>query len=323
MSEPQSTIPFFDADQIRGATPWPRLIEAIAQGFVSTHHAPDRHIHDLAVPGEVDATALLMPAWIEGEIYGVKLATIFPSNNKAGARAVNAIYVLFDGMNGKPLALMDGGEITARRTAATSALAARYLAREDARTLLVVGTGRLPPLLAQAHKAVRDIDTVLVWGRNGEKAEKLAQRIGAELDVETGAVKDLEVGVRQADIVSCATISREALVLGDWLEPGTHLDLVGAFTPLMRETDAKAVTRSAVFIDTLGGAKAEAGDLIHAINEAAFGWDDVVADLPALCSGAHKGRSSADEITLFKSVGAAIEDLVAARLTYKASTPTG
>lgn len=323
MSQTRSAIPFFDADQIRAATPWSRLINAIGQGFVSTHRAPDRHIHDLVVPGEADATALLMPAWIEGEIYGVKLATIFPSNNKTGAPAVNAIYALFDGTNGRPLALMDGGEITARRTAAASALAARALARSDARTLLVVGTGRLPPLLAQAHKAVRGIETVLVWGRDREKAGRLAERIGADPGVKAAVVTDLEAGVRQADIVSCATISREALVLGDWLEPGIHLDLVGAFTPLMRETDAKAVARSTVFIDTLGGAKAEAGDLIQAIDEGAFGWDDVVADLPALCSGAHRGRTSDDEITLFKSVGAAIEDLVAARLTYEASLTKG
>src|SRR5690554_1699664 len=243
MTYPDGALPFFDADSVRNATPWIRLIEALRESFVSIHTAPERHIHTLPVPGETDATALLMPAWIEGEVYGVKLATIFPSNNRAGDPAVNAIYALFDGKNGRPLALMNGGEITARRTAASSALAARYLARADAETLLVVGTGRLPPLLAQAHAAVRPIRNVLVWGRNPDKAAALAKTISADMDVETQAVADLEAGVRQADIVSCATMSRAPLVLGDWLEPGSHLDLVGAFTPEMRETDAEAVKR--------------------------------------------------------------------------------
>lgn len=310
-------IPFFDADAVRAATPWAELIAAIREGFVSTHVAPDRHIHTLRVPGDADATALLMPAWIEGEVYGVKLANIFPSNNDRGEAAVSAIYALFDGRTGKPLALMNGGEITARRTAATSALAAGYLAREDARTLLLVGTGRLPPLLAQAHASVRPIERVLVWGRNTEKAEALAAAIAAETGLDAEGVGDLAKAASEADIISCATISRAPLIEGAWLKPGTHVDLIGAFTPEMRETDAEVVRRSRVFIDTLGGAEAEAGDLIHAIAEGVFAWERVVADLPALCSGAHAGRSSAEDITLFKSVGAAIEDLVAARLVYR------
>lgn len=309
-------IPFFEADAVRAATPWPDLIDAIRQGFTSTHSAPDRHIHTLKVPGDADATALLMPAWIEGEVYGVKLANIFPSNNERGEAAVSAIYALFDARSGKPLALMNGGEITARRTAATSALAADYLAKKDARTLLLVGTGRLPPLLAEAHASVRPIEKVLVWGRNANKAAALAGSIAAQTGLLAEGVSDLAHAAGLADIISCATISKAPLIEGRWLQPGTHLDLIGAFTPEMRETDAEAVRRSRVFIDTLGGAEAEAGDLLQAIAEGAFAWEDVVADLAALCSGAHAGRISDDTITLFKSVGAAIEDLVAARLVY-------
>lgn len=313
-------VPFHGADAVRAATPWPALIEAIRSGFVSAHTAPDRHIHTFRVPGGADATALLMPAWIEGEVFGVKLANIFPSNNDRNEPAVNAIYALFDGRTGKPLAMMNGTEITARRTAATSALAASYLARKDARTLLLVGTGRLPPLLAQAHASVRPIERILVWGRNSDKAAALAARIAGETGIKTEATADLASGVAQADIVSCATISREPLVLGEWLRPGTHLDLVGAFTPEMRETDAQAVRRASVFIDTMGGAKAEAGDLIHAIAEGAFDWSQVVGDLPSLCAGRQTGRTSDEEITLFKSVGAAVEDLAAARLVFAAKS---
>lgn len=317
MTQPPAAMLYFDAAAVRAATPWTALIPAIGEAFVSTHVAPERHIHTLAVPGEADATALIMPAWIEGEVYGVKLANVFPSNNKVGAPAINALYVLFDAQNGVPLALMDGAEITARRTAATSALAAGFLARTDSRVLLLVGTGRLPPMLAEAHASVRPIDTILVWGRNHEKAGDLAAQIEDQTGLACRPVAELAEGVAQADIVSCATISKAPLVLGQWLRPGTHLDLVGAFTPLMRETDAEAVRRARVFIDTPGGAEVEAGDLIQAISEDAFAWDDVVCDLPALCAGSHKGREDAEEITLFKSVGAAIEDLAAARLVFR------
>lgn len=319
---PESAIPFLDAAAVRAATPWPALIDAIRDGFTSAHTAPDRHVHRLPVPGRAEATALLMPAWIEGEAYGVKLANIFPSNNDLGRPAVSSVYVLFDAMTGTPAALIDGGEITARRTAATSALAASRLARADARTLLLVGTGRLPSLLAEAHRAVRPIERILVWGRNGGKARELAQALERRMGIAAAAADDLDAAVAEADIVSTATISRAALVRGERLRPGTHLDLVGAFAPHMRETDAEAVRRATVFVDTEGGAMAEAGDLIRAAAEGAFAWPEIAADLAALCAGRHAGRQAEAEITLFKSVGAAIEDLVAARLTFAAWSGT-
>lgn len=306
------TFRSFDAAAVTAATPWAKLLEALEKAFASPHVAPDRHIHTIAVPGAMDGTGLIMPAWIEGEHYGVKLANIFPSNGTLGLPAVSAAYVLFDGRTGQMLALIDGGTLTARRTAASSALASAKLSRPDSATLLMVGAGRLAHLLIEAHRTVRPIERVLIWARRPEQASALAAETGAQV------VDDLDEALGVADIVSVATLSREPLIRGARLRPGTHLDLVGAFTPLMRETDSVAVARSTVFIDTLGGAQAEAGDLLHAITEARFAWTDVAADLAALVTGAHPGRTRADEITLFKSVGAAIEDLAAARLVAAA-----
>jgi alanine dehydrogenase len=296
--------PHFDAAAVADATPWPTLIDAIRDAFGAPHHAPDRHIHEIEVPGEEDATALLMPAWIAGEVYGVKLANIFPSNGRLGLPSITSLYVMFDGRTGRPLATMDGAALTARRTAATYALMSRYLSRPDSRTLLMVGSGKLAPMLIAAHKAVRPIERVIVWARDPAKAEGLGDGVAADLDD----------ALAEADIVSVATLSREPLVRGRALRPGTHLDLVGAYKPDRREADAEAVAKASVFIDTEGGAKAEAGDLIQAIAEGRFDWSDVRSDIAGLVAGRHAGRSGAEEITLFKSVGAAIEDLAAARL---------
>lgn len=298
----------FDADEVTRATPWPKLLTALAKAFAAPHVAPDRHIHRIAVPGAEDATALIMPAWIEGEHFGVKLANIFPSNGRLGLPAVSAAYLLCSARTGAIEAVIDGGMLTARRTAATSALASQLLSRPDSDTLLMVGAGRMAQLLIEAHRAVRPISRVLVWSRRAEQAASLAAGAGAVV------VSDLERAVAEADIVSTATLSTLPLVRGAALRPGTHLDLVGAFTLRMREVDAEAVARATVFIDTEGGARAEAGDLLQAEAEGRFRWDEVAADLAALVSGRHPGRRFDDEITLFKSVGAAIEDLAAARL---------
>lgn len=305
-------VPHIDADAVAAATPWPALIDALRGAFAAPHHAPDRHIHEIAVPGEPAATALLMPAWIEGEVYGAKLANIFPGNGARGLPSVSSLYVVFSATTGQLLATMDGGAITGRRTAAASALAAGYLARPDSTTLLVIGTGRMAPRLVEAHRQVRPIDRVLLWGRDRAKAEAMAQRVGAEV------VDDLAAVVVEADIVSTATLAREPLIRGADLAPGVHLDIIGSYAPDRREVDGAAVAAASVFVDTIGGAKAEAGDLIQAAAEGHFAWADVRADLAALSAGRHAGRTGRSEITLFKSVGAAIEDLAAARLVLAA-----
>jgi alanine dehydrogenase len=305
-------VPHIEGEAIAAATPWPALIEALRQAFASRHRAPDRHIHEIEVPGEPEAIALLMPAWIEGDVYGVKLANIFPGNGARGLPSVSSLYATFSAATGQLLATLDGSALTGRRTAAASALASSYLSRTDSKTLLVVGGGRMAPMLAAAHRAVRPIDHVLIWTRDAGKGEATAAAIGIE------ATAALEPAVREADIISTATLSPDPLIHGAWLKPGQHLDVIGSYSPARRELDAEAVARSSVFIDTLGGAKAEAGDLIQAVAAGRFSWDRVAADLATLATGRHKGRRDAREITLFKSVGAAIEDLAAARLVLRA-----
>jgi ornithine cyclodeaminase len=253
-----------------------------------------------------------MPAWRTGAFLGVKTVNVFPANRERGLPAVQAVYTLFDATTGVPLALMDGAEITTRRTVAASALAASFLARADARRLLVVGAGRVAALVAEAMRAVRPaIDEVQVWNHRPQGAAALAAQIGAR------PVADLEAAVRDADIVSCATLAGEPLVRGAWLAPGTHLDLVGSFTPAMREADGAAFGRARVYVDT-PEALAKSGDVLRAVAEGAFDLAWLQGTLAELCRGERAGRRAADEITLFKSVGSALEDLAAAELVWSA-----
>ena len=310
------------AEQIRAALPWPDLIDALGAAFVKGCESPLRHVHSVAVPGEADATLLLMSAWSPGAGMGVKLVSVTPGNAARALPAVNAIYVLFDGRTGVPMAVLDGEELTARRTAAASALAAQYLARPDASRLLVVGAGRIAAELPHAHGAVRALDDVAIWARDAHKAQLLAARL-AEQGLPARAVTDLAAAAREADILSTATLSVEPILRGEWLKPGAHLDLVGAFRKDMRETDDAAIARATLFADTRAGVLAEGGDIVQAVRSGAIGPDPLAADLADLCAGRHAGRSHEGEITLFKSVGAAIEDLAAAELVLERAGKVG
>ncbi|MBW9056125.1 ornithine cyclodeaminase family protein [Rhizobium mesosinicum] len=308
-----------DEDQTRSALPWEPLIDAIEAMFRSDCVMPARHHHDMQVPGEEDATLLLMPAWLPGRYTGIKTVSVFPGNVRRSLPAIFGSYLLSSAATGQMLAVIDGGELTARRTAATSALASRYLSRPDAEEVLVCGTGRLSLNLMQAHGTVRPIQRYRIWGRNREAAEKAAEEARA-LGLQTEAVNDLEAAVRTADIVSCATLSSEPLVYGEWLKAGAHLDLVGAFKPSMRESDDTAVLRSAVYVDTRAGALSEGGDIVQPLEKGLLKESDIRGELAELISGARTGRTNAQEITLFKSVGAALEDLAAAILAYEMTT---
>ena len=306
------------AEAVARGLAWRPLVEALRAAFRAPCQMPTRHHHAIAYPGEPDQTLLLMPAWQEGGAVGVKIASVVPGNATRGLPAVSASYILADGLTGQHRALIDGGELTVRRTAAASALAADYLARADADHLVMVGTGRLAPCLIAAHAAVRPLRRVSLWGRNAGKAAALAGRLtGPELPVVP--VSDLRAAVTEADIVSCATLSAEPLVHGDWLPPGCHVDLVGAFTPAMRESDDAVMRRGRLFVDTRPGALAEAGDILLAIQAGAIGPDAIVADLFELAAGTREGRKTAAEVTVFKSVGAALEDLAAAILLMNAT----
>lgn len=303
-------------EQTRAALAWPALIEAIATMFAGDCVMPVRHHHAMEVPGEDDATLLLMPAWLPGHYMGVKMVSVFPGNTTRALPAIFGTYLLSSGKTGEMLAAIDGGELTARRTAATSALAARTLARADAEELLVCGTGRLSLNLIQAHAEGRALKRIGIWGRDRDKAAGIAKEAHA-LGLNVVAVTDLEAAARSADIVSCGTLSSAPLIKGEWLKPGSHLDLVGGFKPDMRETDDVSILRSQVFVDTRAGAMKEAGDIVQPLKTGALTEGAIRAELRELVSGAHPGRTDDEDITLFKSVGAALEDLAAAILAYE------
>ncbi|WP_370200797.1 ornithine cyclodeaminase family protein [Roseibium sp.] len=304
-------------DQTRDALPYPDLIDALAKMFRSGCVMPTRHHHDMEIPGEPDATVLLMPAWVPGGYAGVKVVNVVPGNSERNLPAISAQYLLSDARTGEMLALIDGGELTARRTAAASALAASYLARSDARHLLVLGTGRLAPNLIAAHMAVRSIDEVTIWGRSREKTEEVVRSLADQFPVKLKSATSLKVALGEADIVSAATLSSEPLIKGALLKPGTHVDLVGAFKPSMRESDDDLVKRAEIFVDTRDGCLSEGGDIVQPIKAGVLSPGEIKADLYELCRGEHPGRQSEEAITMFKSVGAALEDLAGAILAYQ------
>ena len=306
-----ATLPYFSAAQVHAALDFPSLIDALRQMFAADVATPLRHAH--TVKTDEGGKLLLMPAWQDGESIAVKVVTVFPGNRARGAATVGATVLLLDGKTGHPQALLDGESLTLRRTGAASALASCYLSRPNSRTLLLVGTGHLAPYLVRAHCAVRPIEQVLVWARRSHAAQACAQSL--QLDgVAAIAVSDLNSAIACADIISCATTSTVPLILGAQVRLGTHVDLVGAFTPQMRESDDLLIQRSRVFVDTFAGALSEAGDLTQPLSQGVIDRSHVLAQLADLVKAKHSGRGGADEITVFKSVGTALEDLAAARL---------
>ncbi|MHA1564272.1 MAG: ornithine cyclodeaminase family protein [Alphaproteobacteria bacterium] len=305
-----------DEATVRRHLSWPKLIDAIGDGFRQGAIMPLRQHYTIPVPDDPDATLLLMACWSIGGYIGVKIANIFPGNVIRGNPAVAAGYILMSATTGDVLAYIEAGELTSRRTAAASALAARTLAPANAKNLLVIGTGRLAPYLAQAHATVRQVAQITVWGRSHDKAKALAARLQDD-GLPAQATTDLQAAVAAADIITCATLSAEPLVRGEWLSPGTHIDLVGGFTPAMREADDDAIRRARVYVDTRDGALKEAGDIAQPLASGVITTADIAGDLFDLASGTNVGRQSETEITLFKSVGAAIEDLAAAVAVYQ------
>ena len=305
---------YFDAQATVRALPFPALVEALARLFAAGCEVPPRQVHAI---GDT-LTALVMPAWVPGRYFGLKVVNVARGNAALGLPGVHAGYQLFDANTGVPLAAIDGGELTARRTVAASALAASRLARADARRQLIVGAGRLGSLLAPAMAAVRAIDDVAVWSRDPRSAAQLAATLAAD-GLPARAVTDLARAVADADIVSCATLTEQPVVRGEWLAPGTHLDLIGGFTPAMREADDAALAGAQVWVDT-DEALAKAGDLVQPLASGALRREDVRGALADLCAKpAEAFRRDPAARTVFKSVGTALEDLAAAILVYESA----
>lgn len=296
-----------DAAALRHRLPMPALIQALRAMFIAGCEVPQRHTHRIGEAG----TLLLMPAWQAGRHLGLKAINIFPRNSAAGLPGLHAVYLMFDANTGVPVALMDGSELTSRRTAAASALAAHYLARADVQHLVILGAGHVAALLPEAMRSVRPgLQRVTVWNHRPEGAQRLAETLRSQ-GFNAHASTDLEAAVRSACIVSCATLSTTALVRGEWLASGSHLDLIGSFTPAMREADGACFARSRVFVDT-EEALQKAGCIVHAVAEGHFDPARTQATLAQLCREQHPGRQQGGDVTVFKSVGSALEDLAAA-----------
>lgn len=310
-------IPFLDNLAITTALPYPRLIKALQQGFQEEYTVPMRHHHSYENPAAgMDSTLLLMPAWKSSEYVGIKIITVSPNNGEKQLPSVQGVYLLFDAITGAPLAQLDAKTLTNRRTAAASALASSFLSRKDSTSLLMVGTGNMAPALIEAHAAVRPIQKVYIWGRNLRKAQALAAQF-KDAPFSAEAILLLAPIVPKVDIISCATLSKHALIKGEWLQAGQHVDLVGSFTPNMREADDEAIRRANVYVDVLEGATKESGDILIPLNNGTLERAAIKGDLFDLCRNQVAGRQAADSITLFKSVGHALEDLVAAKLVYQ------
>ena len=310
-----------DATATRAALPFDRLIPALQALFAAGCDVPARHVHSVPAPGG-GFTSLIMPAWVPGLCYGVKTVNVAPHNAARGLPGLHSTYLLYSADTGAPLAWLDGDQITARRTAAASALAASFLARPDARHLLLVGAGQVARLLPAAYRVVRPIDRVTVWARSADAAAALARQLGDD-GFDARPATDLPAAVAQADVVSCATLATAPLVQGSWLQPGSHLDLIGSFTPAMREADDACFAGAALYVDT-DEALAKSGDLLGPLGRGVISAANVRGTLAGLSRGDAAGRRSAAERTVFKSVGTALEDLAAAMLAcgIDATTPS-
>jgi alanine dehydrogenase len=310
----------YSAAEVAQRLPYKALIAGLRDAFSQDIQAPLRSMYPINLASGSQATFGLMPAWHAGEILATKLVTIFPDNASQGLPTIHAQIVLFDGRTGIPTAVVDGTEVTRRRTAATSALAASYLANENAECLVVVGTGAQALHQALAHAAIRPIRRIGVWGRSPVNARALVEALRQHSQAfSVHVVDDLEAEAREADVISCVTGACDPVVFGEWLKPGSFLDLVGSHTPDRRECDDEAVRRSRIYVDTLAGAQAEAGDLLIPLRHGVIRQSDILGDLHALCRGEVAGRVTPHEITLFKSVGSALEDLAAARMVVAAT----
>jgi ornithine cyclodeaminase len=307
------------ADDINRLLRYDALIDALRDAFRSDIEAPEKIAHFIPQPSGGEAKVMLMPAWNQSgrRFIGCKLVNLFPNNALAGKPSVLGSYVLMSGDTGETLAVMDGAALTAWRTACASALAARYLARDDASHLVMIGTGALAPHLVRAHCAVRPLKRVTLWNRTRSRAVSTAFALTTS-GLSPEIANDLEMAVREADIVSCATLSATPLVHGAWLKKGAHVDLVGAFSPKTREADDEAIRRARIYVDDRTIAPQASGEIAIPLKKKVLTLKSIQGDLYELCRGKAKGRKRRDEITLFKSTGLALEDLAAAVLVWNA-----
>jgi ornithine cyclodeaminase/alanine dehydrogenase-like protein (mu-crystallin family) len=259
-----------------------------------------------------------MPAYLGGiETIGLKAISVFPGNHATPFDSHQGVVLLFEARNGQMQAILDATAITAIRTAAVSALATRLLARPEAAELAILGSGTQARTHLEAMRLVRPIRRVRVWSRNPEHVSRFAMQEAQRHGIPVEALPSAQAAVEGADIICTTTSAAEPVLLGEWLTPGCHLNAVGSSTPNARELDTPAVVRARLYVDRRESALNEAGELLYALKEGAVGEGHIQAELGDLLVRKAPGRQSAEEITLFKSLGLAIEDLAAAHFIYQ------
>lgn len=306
-----------DNETIDQVLNYDKMLEALYKIFISKFTMPVRHHHFYNTPDSAENALILMPAWTD-KYLGCKQVIVAPKNAEQHLPAIHALYTLFNAETGVPLAQMDATKLTSVRTACASALAAKYLARENPENLLVIGSGSVAYHLAQAHSSVRNYKHIEVWARNSDKAQALLDSLKEQGFTNVSLAKDLQAAIQKADVISSATLSKEPIIKGEWLKPGVHLDLIGSHTPKTREADDEVIRRSTIYADSREGALHETGELAIPIASGLLDPKDVQADLVELCKANKLARKNEEEITLFKSAGLAIEDLAAALMVYEA-----
>lgn len=275
----------------------------------------------LRLPGGRSAFAA-MPA-VLGSSIGAKIITVFPGNEGTPYDSHIGVVLYFDNEHGRLLAIIDASSVTAIRTAAVSGLATRLLAREDASELAILGTGTQAMTHLDAMRCVRHFTSVRVWSRSRENGERFARAAAARFGIEVQVAASAEHAVRRAQVICTTTAAREPVVNGEWLWPGAHINAVGSSIPSARELDTEAMVKSRLYVDRRESVLAEAGDFLIPREEGAIDNDHIVGELGELVLGRIPGRTSPNEITLFKSLGLAIEDVASARLIYERAVAEG
>lgn len=305
-----------DAKTIHSLLNYKDLIPALQKGFAGNHKMPQRQVYNLSDDAKQKEAIALLPSWND-DVICTKVFSYFPKNDKP-LKTLYSNILLFSRSTGESLALLDGTSITYWRTAAVSALASQFLSRKNSETLLLFGTGHLAPYLVEAHLSVRQIKTIIIAGRTAAKVESLINSLSQKYtDIKFIQSKNLKKDIPDSDIICCATASPKPLFDGELLSLGTHVDCLGNHAADQRECDSYTVQNAKVYVDSRVNTLSEAGELLIAIEENSFTADEIIGELADLCKNSEIHRSNESDITLFKSVGSALSDLVAAQLVYK------
>jgi ornithine cyclodeaminase len=310
---------FIAKEEVARLCAYAPLIQSLARGLLEPTESPPRSHFN---PNHDTSVVLIMPAWKPGRIMGTKIISIWPENNASGKATVSAVYVVTSCEDGSTLAVIDGTELTLRRTAAAAALAAQILARRGSKKLAVLGSGALASHMAMAHHSVFDLTEITIWGRQIDRAQAVVDAL-AKVGIAARASTDLQSTLAGTDMVAAVTTATTPFIRSEWVKPGTHLGLIGAFTASMAEAEPQLLCQARLFADTRAGVLEKGGEVLQALRAGLIQPADVRAELAELVSASAPatGRSSEQDITVFKSVGFAALDLIAAEHVLQRHSP--